>query len=467
MAITSTTSTSSLSSVFTSLISSTIAAKKEKTVDVLTAKRDTLDIKKSVYQDLKTNLSNLQSSLRSLLSTNGSYVLSSSTRKATISGVSSGSTVLSASATSEAEPGTYKISDITLATTHQMMSDRQSTSTSALNLSGNITINGETITVTTDDNLYSLATKINNASFEDDKGVTATVVDNRLTLQAESSGEDYNMTFSGDVLESLGFLKEGAINTDNQVSPGADATFKVNGISVTRSSNKDLKDVIDGVTLNLESDAEGETATLTVGTNTSSIKSAINAFASKFNTLTSYVDAKTKNTKVDEQTYTRGTLADDFSVKTMRGELMDVLNRSSSDLKYKSLSEIGITFNDDNQLVVSDSSALDTALSENFDDVQALLDARMGSLDALVESYVGDDSIVTYTLSSLEEQRTTLSSQITKAQKTLDTEKETMTLQYITLQAQLDELENLNTTLYALGTYDLIYGNSSSSSSSS
>jgi flagellar capping protein FliD len=42
------------------------------------------------------------------------------------------------------------------------------------------------------------------------------------------------------------------------------AKFQVNGMDVSRASNSNLTDVIDGVTVNLASDAAGKTANLTI-----------------------------------------------------------------------------------------------------------------------------------------------------------------------------------------------------------
>ncbi len=112
------------------------------------------------------------------------------------------------------------------------------------------------------------------------------MIDNRLVLTAAGSGAENEMTLSGDPLKTLGIIdSEGLVK--NELAAAEDASFVVNGISVTRSSNTGIDDVMVGVTLNLADDAEGSKAKLIVGTDIENIKSTINNFLNRYNELRS------------------------------------------------------------------------------------------------------------------------------------------------------------------------------------
>jgi flagellar capping protein FliD len=102
----------------------------------------------------------------------------------------------------------------------------------------------------------------------------------------------------------------------------ANAVFKVNGLTVTRSQNSGLTDVITGVTLNLAADAEaGKKATLTVNTDWSAARSAVDSFITKFNEVQTFIALKSSvesTTISGVTTYTRGTLADDNAFGDLR-----------------------------------------------------------------------------------------------------------------------------------------------------
>jgi len=451
--VTSTSSTSSaLETYFSNLLKQTLEYEKKQRLYVLEDQRDAIDVKKSIYTDLQSQLTSLRTQTKSLWSKESSYALSGATRNATVTSELNGTTVLSATASSDAVEGSYEITDISLSSKHRVSSNRQSSSTSALGYSGTITLNGREITVNLSDTLYSIASKINDASYEDGKGVTASVVDQRLIIESEESGADNAITANGTVLEKLGILNtEGAFL--NELSEAKNASFKVNGLTVERSSNTGIDDVIDGVTLNFASDAEGQSATLKIENDVSSMKSAITAFVTKFNSLQSYLTQKLTTTKNDDGSYTRGALLGDSSARMIRSSLVDLFSANLNSGTYTKMLDIGLDLSKGFQIKISDSSKLEDALENNLDAVKIFLDSKMSAMDSLLEQYVGDDGTMNYTLSNITDQRSRLDTRITRENARLVTREKVLTDYYLNLQETLDSLQNSSDLLYALSSY--------------
>src|SRR5690606_35927819 len=119
-----------------------------------------------------------------------------------------------------------------------------------------ITVNGveKEITVDAEDTLQSLVQKINNT---EEISVTASAIqvgtdEFKLTLTSKETGVANQINIEGDLAGTLAF-------TETQAAQ--DAELKINGLTVTRSSNI-IKDVIQGVTLELKK--AGESADITV-----------------------------------------------------------------------------------------------------------------------------------------------------------------------------------------------------------
>ena len=175
------------------------------------------------------------------------------------------------------------------------------------------TAKGATIDVAEDDTLIDIAYNINHATYADGNEITATIVNKQLILSNARSGEGHliqaNDVSGSSVLNDLGILN--GTSFKNVMQTPTSAKFTVNDLEVTRSTNTNLTDVIQGVTINLASDAEGKSATITVKADASSEQSTIQGFVTQFNSLQTYLKAKTATTKNSDGTYTRGALAGD------------------------------------------------------------------------------------------------------------------------------------------------------------
>jgi flagellar hook-associated protein 2 len=465
----SSSSTYGLDSTWVTLIDTQITSEKQFRLNKLNAQKDTLDTRAAVFTDLKSQINSLKDTLATLWSTQDSYVLSGDRNTSVTDRSESDATIFSATADSTASLGSYTVDVTNLATQHRVSSTTSISSSSAsLGYTGtfSIAVGGKTTNFTVDgsDTLLSIASKINSADYDSGKGVTASIVNNTLTIQSESTGADYNMTLSGTPLQKLGILdSSNKILSSSQLQTGEDASFSINGVSVTRSSNKNLTDVISGVTLNLASDAEGKSAVLTVADNTESLKTAVNTFMTKYNALQTYLKAKTGYIQVGENEYQAGALANDYSVRSLITELNDQIDSTTSTSStITSFNDLGISLNK-GQISINDSETLSKALEDNMTAVTDFLDSKMKSMDKLLGNYVGSDSsFVNYALKSIDEQQTLLKNNISREQARLDARRESLITYYQALNLSITE-DSYTTSALSSFIYTSIYGSSSSS----
>lgn len=113
-------STGNLSSYFTSLITNIITVDSQPLTRAQKA-RDQVSVRRNLFNQVNTKLGDLQSSVRTLISSNANYAFGS---RAHIQGHGpDGSTVLTASAASSAAVGRYAISVTSLAAAHRVHGD--------------------------------------------------------------------------------------------------------------------------------------------------------------------------------------------------------------------------------------------------------------------------------------------------------------------------------------------------------
>jgi flagellar hook-associated protein 2 len=129
-----------LNSSYISLINSVMSVESQP-MTALTQKRDKATVQSSVYTDLKAMLSDLQSSVRAMKSTDAFYSMSDG-RSVKVTPSVSTATVLNATSSSSAAVGSYNIAVTTLAKEQRVRSDRQAYYNQALNLTGSFLLGG-------------------------------------------------------------------------------------------------------------------------------------------------------------------------------------------------------------------------------------------------------------------------------------------------------------------------------------
>ena len=132
--------TGQLDSTFTNLISDMMAIERQP-LNKLTTQKQTLAVQKGVYTDLQAKLDSLKSAVQTLNPTDAFFNFSTG-RKVAVSSNTTGSTIATAAVSTSAVPGSYTISNVTLAKAHKVMSDRQQYADQALGYTGTIIIGG-------------------------------------------------------------------------------------------------------------------------------------------------------------------------------------------------------------------------------------------------------------------------------------------------------------------------------------
>ncbi|HEX7555135.1 MAG TPA: flagellar filament capping protein FliD, partial [Leptolinea sp.] len=316
----------------------------------------------------------------------------------------------------------------------------------------NYAAQGATINVTSDMSLASIKAEINAATYGSGNEVIASIIDNTLILKNSSTGAAHVMQAadtSGTVLTSLGVLNSGTLNTKVTAT---NAIFSVNEMAMERSSNTGLTDVISGMTLDLASDAAGKSADLVIKNDVGSSQAVINSFLTSLNSLTSYVRDKTSTKKNADDTYTRGTLAGEYGIRTVGNELITLMNSDHENAGiYSKLADIGITVDTNLNATISDTTALTAALSNHYADVVKLFDSAMGSMSNKVGSYAGTSGYLSQTITTEESTVTSINSRIKSINERLSRREESLVKYYADYQAQMETFMNqskVNTALY-------------------
>jgi len=295
---------------------------------------------------------------------------------------------------------------------------------------------GTSVEIEESDTLVEIASKINNADQSYGREIEATIVDKQLILSAANTGVNHTMIFTDGI--GLGFAA---------LQNARDASFSVNGISLTRSSNENLTNVISGITLNLASDSEGKSAVLNVQSSDEPAREAIQSFLDNFNAVQSFIAEKTavtKNTDGNKTTYTRGALASDLLFNDLRSNLYtSFLTSQDNEGSFGNLREIGITINDSLKASITDSDKLAEALTRDFDSVVALLDSVLSELDVIISRFTGSETSDGYlenALDTFNDQINDLNSEIEEENDSLYAREEYYIQQFAEVQSQMTML---------------------------
>lgn len=193
---------------------------------------------------------------------------------------------------------------------------------------------------------------------------------------------------------------------------GVDATFTVNGVSLTRSTNT-VTDAVDGMTFQLVKGGQSTATTFTVAVDTSSITTAVQDVINKFNEVVKVIN---DNSGRD------GPLASDATVRTtlnrVRSELGAVPSGLPSTNAYQTTADLGLKTNRDGTLSLNTTTLTDalkadpTAAKKVFapagTSTNAILkfnglgkDTTTGALSFTISSYDSGTGDVTGTINSV------------------------------------------------------------------
>ncbi|HEV8314359.1 MAG TPA: flagellar filament capping protein FliD [Burkholderiaceae bacterium] len=428
-----------------------------------------LQTKVSSFGKLQSLFSDLQTASRNL----ASPLLWTQT-----TATSADSTSVGATSTSGAAAGSYAVNVTALAKGQTVSSAALASSSSTLS-SGTLTITlgswtGDPISGFTanvgaspvnitigagDTSLASIRDKINAAN----AGVTASIINDasgaRLSLRSTATGAENGFkiaavedTDDGNAATGLTALAFDPTSGSSQLTlneKAQNAAATINGIDVSSASNT-LSNVADGLTLTLQK-TTSSAVTVSVGSDTASVRTDVDAFVKAFNALASYLQDQTK---YDADSKKAGPLQANRTAIDLKNALRNVLNQASTaSATYSRLSDVGIVMKSDGTLETK-SAKLDAGIV-NFDELRKLFSTD-GATDAasgfmlrmrkLSDSVLGTDG-------ALDAASTSLSSQLKNLGKREDALKVRLTATEARLRAQYEALDKQMAGLTGLSNY--------------
>ena len=292
------------------------------------------------------------------------------------------------------------------------------------------TARGISITIDDTDTQRTIANAINTTLQPEGHDFRASIVAGQLVITSAQSGKNHAMTYTDGA--NLGF--------NTLLQPAQNAEFKLNGMDISRASNTNWKDILDGAVINLAADAEGKSARLSISTNSDKATGLMNTMVSKFNSALKHLTdklASTPKTEGDKTTYTRGPLSGDTVFSSLRTDLYYRMSRSYNNSgSYKRLEDIGLSFDKDMKLVF-DSAKFSYAINNRTADVTALLDTSLGEINSLLSRYTGSSGYLSNSLTSITNRQKNYDQRIAKYNESLTMRKEALYKQYLEYQNQL------------------------------
>lgn len=456
--------TSSISSTIGSIDTTTLVSQlievQKKPLTALKEKEADYQAKLSAYGTLLSAITSLKSTVTNL---KGSDLLGMS---ATVSD----SQYFTATASSSANAGTYSIKVNNIAASQNVYSttfsdensevaDLTTYATQKIKIQVG-TNEAKEITIDSSNNtLSAIKDAINDAG----AGVTASVINDgtgyRLLLSVDSTGasnrvtvmvdEDNNGTYEEagsetDTTGLSGLAFNATYDAEGNVTGGVagmtqsqaslDASLTVNGLAVTRSGNT-ISDLITGVTLTLVKESEGSSVSLSVSTDSGTLKSKLTSFVSTYNQVQNTIKAL------------RGT-QDSTGILKGNSTLLGLYNtlRDSTTIKYGDLTLAGVGVTHDKEGVLGlDTSTLDSALSNSETDVTEMLDSMASSLEETLSDYI--NTIIPTGKEGYQRQIKDIQQDEEDMEKRLELTETALIKKYTALNTMLNELQNTSSFL--------------------
>nr|WP_321293038.1 flagellar filament capping protein FliD [uncultured Trichococcus sp.] len=324
----------SYSGITSETIDSLIAAQSGKLTQYNNQK-ETLTKEKTAWADIQTRLTNLNTKTDTLMDPKSFF-----SKKTT----SSDETKLAVTAGTNAVPGDYTIMIERLATTSQLFSGEiltaEQTSTSALGFEGTFklasqdtseigssaptTLKQADITVATTDTLKDIITKINVTT--KDSGISATIIDGRLSLtDAQMGDRTISATSTTDLADKLALNPAATGAAQATHAAGNTAKITVNNMITLERNTNTITDAIEGMTLNLKATTAGTAVSLSVADDTDNTLKVVKDFIEQYNSTVSFITEKLSVGNPSSETNVAGALSGDSTLLRLQSSLRQML----------------------------------------------------------------------------------------------------------------------------------------------
>lgn len=307
---------------------------------------------------------------------------------------------------------------------------------------GEFKINGVSIAFATTDSVSAVLKRINDSA----AGVTVNydTVNDRFVLANKVTGD------IGIALEDVSgnFLAASGL-TGGALTRGQNLLYSVDGGGQLISQSNTITEGSSSIAgLAVTATAVGAT-TITVSSDTSTIKTAINDFITEYNKVQSIIDSQTASTTDAKGKVTAGTLAnagdaDDIATRLRRAVTGEVAGLTAV---LNQLEDLGIISNGtDNSIKVSDETKLDSALTNSLTTVKSVFaDSTNGlatKLTTLLENIIGSSGSLVTRQETLTKQSAAIDGQIADLERVVLANRDRMIQSFVameTAQAQINQ----------------------------
>src|SRR5450830_1172884 len=418
-----------------SLVSQLMAVERAP-IDAIDTKEADITAKLTAFGTMKSALANLQTAARALATPALIAPIKTSVADPSI---------LSATANGGTAAGNYAIEVQSLAQQQKLKTSVSYAQTTDVVGTGNITLDfgsydasgaftadpsntTKTLTVAAHNTLAGMKDAINASN----SGVTATIINdgtgNYLSLASTATGAKNAMRIVADpALAALNYDGSASSNMTQSVK-AADAVIKVDNVLITKPSNT-ITDAIDGVTLTLsKTTPTGVTTTLTLASDTDTVKNNITAFVKAYNDATASMASLTA---YDVTTGKGAVLNGDGTVRTIQTQLRSLMGSAMTGAAPggATLPDIGITAQRDGTIAI-DQAKLTKALADPTKNFTALfatsngnrgfgaqMDVTLGRILSPVGTLPSHTNAFNSSIKDLEKQRATLTDRLADTEK--------------------------------------------------
>ncbi len=318
----------------------------------------------------------------------------------------------------------------------------------------NITMNNTNYSVAYDQTttFQQLADSINTAVGSNVASIGQSGSSYQLSIASTATGEDSTLSVSDSAGGSLDpTLTTGITNTTvsaSEIQKASDASFKYNGITITRPTNT-ISDVVVGVSINLLKDAGS--ANIGISQNVQAVSDELSNFVQSYNSLTSQL---TSMTTTDTAAGKIGIFNGDSTINGITREINKLLTSVNSD--GLALTQFGIDLDQTGTMTFNSSTFAtqfnkNATLSEKFFSGMTStnvagnttsVDGLFTSMSALMNNYTKASGTMSLLTTDGTAQIKNLTDSKTKAQALLDARYATMTARFTQYDAMMTNLTN-------------------------
>lgn len=369
---------------------------------------------------------------------------------------SANESVLKATASNTAVPGTYEVNVSQLATGSKVASRLYTTAEGGAATpipKGDLTIeqNGKTYTVSIGDGatLQSVRDSINDALAVN--GISANIINeaggSRLVLGSTTTGAGSDIKVTGGATGiSIDGTKPMATNGSGYISALAqDAKLTIDGLAVTSKSNT-VENAISGITLDLVAVSSGAATTkVTVGANNDGLKASVQQFVDAYNTMVKAVNALTATSTDADGNTVLGSLTGDPTTRSLLADIRSELATIGSGDRLTSLSQLGINTQKDGTLEFN-GTKFTAAMNDKKlgSEVQELFTGTNGVFERMnkaIDPYIKTDGVLTSRTNNLNALQKRLDQQQEDLDRRVELLTASLTKKYIAMDTVVGKLK--------------------------